>query len=220
LNKILVKLQGKTLILHYQVKPGLVRSGVGWTAYIEVLPSSGLAGFDIKGLTPEMFCVNISDSVNIRGLFSGEVENEQQITVAHWAMNEEEYLRALDNAALKPTHRQIVDLLERLPGYVQELDGQFVDFEENVVPHGAGEYAIFSGYRLTIVTEDMGNKNAPYAFYSLDTRTMKGWQDIPPPLADHAAVRKAMVDKLQAIVAAGVPVAQAHDETDYPRFLG
>ncbi|MBZ0092958.1 MAG: hypothetical protein K8F27_12160, partial [Sulfuricellaceae bacterium] len=43
-----------------------------------------LSRFDLRGLTPEMFCVNISDAVNIRGVLSGNVENEQQIFVARW----------------------------------------------------------------------------------------------------------------------------------------
>ena len=211
LKKILVRLQGKTLILHYHVKPGLVRDGAGWATYIEVLANAELARFDLKGLTPEMFCVNIADMVNIRGLFSGAVENEQQIAVAHWEMNEEAYLRAMRAPALKPTHRQIVNLLENLPGYVQELDDQFIDFEEDVVAHGTG----FSGYRLTIVTDDMGDKIAPYAFYNLDTRNAEGWQGIPPPPADREAVRDAMARKLQAIVEAGVQVIQVYDESDY-----
>lgn len=204
-------MQGKTLILHYQVK----RAVGGAKAYIAVLPSSGLAEFNLKGLTPEMFCVNISDMVNLRGLISGAVENEQQITVAHWEMNEEEYRHATAEQVQKPTHRQIVALLETLPGYVQELDEQFVDFEENVISHEADGHIVFSGYRLTVVTEDMGEKPAPYAFYNLDTRTAEGWQDIPPPPTDHAAVRAAVAEKLQAIREAGVPITQAHDETDY-----
>ena len=204
-------MQGKTLILHYQVKPGLVRDGAGWATYIEVLPNAELARFDLKGLTPEMFCVNISDMVNIRGLFSGAVENEQQIAVAHWEMNEEAYLHATSNPTAKLTHLQIANLLEALPGYVQELDDQFIDFEEDVVVHGTS----FSGYRLTIVTEDMGDKIAPYAFYNLDTRNAEGWQGIPPPPADHEAVRDAMARKLQAIVETGVHVTQVYDESDY-----
>jgi len=215
LKKILVRIQGKTLILHYQVKPGLVRNGAGWATYIEVLPSSDLARFDLKGLTPEMFCVNISDMVNIRGWFSGAVENEQQIAVAHWEMNEEAYLQEMSNLTAKLTHLQIVNCLETLPGYVQALDNQFIDFEAGVVPHGAGEQARFSGYRLTIVTEDMGNKVAPYAFYNLDTRTAQGWQGIPPPFADHEVVRTALANQLQAIIDSRVAVSQVYDETDY-----
>lgn len=215
MNKILVGIQGKTLILHYQVKPGLVRNGAGWTAYIEVRPNAELARFDLKGLTPEMFCVNISDMVNLRGLFAGTVENEQQVNVARWEMNEEAYRLALSGAALKLTHLQIVACLEKLPGYVQELDNQFIDFEASVVPHGTGELAVCSGYRLTIVSEDMGDKTAPYAFYSLDTRSGEEWQGIPPPLADYPALRKAISDKLQAIREAGVAITQTYDETDY-----
>lgn len=215
MNKILVGIQGKTLILHYQVKPGLVRNGAGWTAYIEIRPNAELARFDLKGLTPEMFCVNISDMVNLRGLFAGTVENEQQVNVARWEMNEEAYRLALSSTTLKLTHRQIVACLETLPGYVQEFDSQFIDFEEDIVPHRTGSHAVCSGYRLTIVSEDMGDKTAPYAFYSLDTRSGEEWLGTPPPPADHPALRKAIADKLQAIRAAGVAVTQTFDETDY-----
>ena len=215
MNKILVRLQGKTLILHYRINPGLVHSGVGWAAYIAVQPNAELARFDLKGLTPEMFCVNIADLVNLRGQFGGVVENEQQIPVGHWEINEEAYRQALSEAALKLTHRQIVACLESLADYVQELDGQFIDFEESLIPHGAGDNALFSGYRLTIVSEDMGDKIAPYAFYSLDTRSGEDWQGIPPPPADHPALRKAIEAKLQAIRDAGVAVTQIYDETDY-----
>jgi hypothetical protein len=215
LKKILITIQGKTLILHYQVKPGLVRKGSGWASYIQVLPSAELARFDLKGLTPEMFCVNISDMANIRGLFSGQVENERQVTVARWEINHEDYLQAISTQAAKLTHLQIVDLLASLPGYLQETDNQFIDFEESVVPHETGEPGTFSGYRLTIVTEDIEDKIAPYAYYNLDTHTPEGWQGYPPPQADYAPIRAALENKLQAIRESGVPLTQVDDETDY-----
>lgn len=215
MKKVLIAIQGKTLILHYQVKTGLVRNGSGWEAYIEVLPSAELTRFNLKGLSPEMFCVNISDMVNIGGLFSANVENERQIPVARWEINQEDYLNAISNLAVKLTHLQIVNLVGSLPGYIQEADKQFVDFEECVVPHEAGEYASFSGYRLTIVTEDIGDKAAPYAYYNLDTHTAEGWQDHLPPQADHESLRIAITNKLQAIREAGVPITQVYDETDY-----
>jgi hypothetical protein len=215
LKKILITIQGKTLILHYQVKPGLVRKGSGWASYIQVLPSAELARFDLKGLTPEMFCVNISDMANIRGLFSGQVENERQVTVARWEINHEDYLQAISTQAAKLTQLQIVDLLASLPGYLQETDNQFIDFEESVVPHETGGPGAFSGYRLTIVTEDIEDKIAPYAYYNLDTHTPEGWQGYPPPQADYAPIRAALENKLQAIREAGVPLTQVDDETDY-----
>lgn len=215
MKKILITIQGKTLILHYQVKHGLVRKGSGWATYIQVLPSSELARFDLKGLTPEMFCVNISDMVNIRGLFSGQVENERQVPVARWEMNHEDYLQATGTLAAKLTHLQIVNLLAPLPGYIQEADNQFIDFEERVVPHETEEHATFSGYRLTIVTEDIEDKVAPYAYYNLDTHTPEGWQGYPPPQADYEPIRIALENKLQAIREAGVQVTQVYDETDY-----
>jgi len=215
LKKILVKIQGKTLILPYQIKPGRARDDSGWAAYIVVQPSDELAHFKLRGLTPEMFCVNIADMVNHRRQFSGTVENEQQAAVARWEMNEEEYRLATSIMTVKPTHRQIVDLLSALPGYVQESDGQFIDFEENVVAHEAGKEPVFSGYRLTIVTEDIGDKIAPYAYYTLDTRTTKGWQDTPPPPAHHEALRGTLAKRLQAIAAAGITLNKVYDQTDY-----
>jgi hypothetical protein len=215
LKKILITIQGRTLILHYQIKHGLARKDAGLPAYIEVLPSAELARFDLKGLTPEMFCVNISDMVNIRGLFSGQVENERQIPVARWTLNHEEYLQALSAPAENLTHRQIVDFLAPLPGFTQESENQYIEFEESVVSHKNAEHATFSGYRLTIATEDIEGSISTYAYYSLDTRTPQGWQGTPPPSADYEAIRIALETKLQAIRDAGVKIAQVYDETDY-----
>ncbi len=211
MNKILIKLQGRTLILHYQVKPALVRAGAGWAAYIEVLPNSELARYDLKGLTPEMFCVNIADMVNLRGLYSGAVENERQIGVAHWEINEEGYRQAISAAKVTLTHLQIVGCLEKLAGYVQELDGQFIDFEEWGIVLGAPA----GGYRLSVVTQDIGDKIAPYAFYNLDTRTSLGWQGFPPPPEHHPAIHAAIAAKLQTLRAAGVAITEIYNETDY-----
>lgn len=216
MKKILISIQGKTLILQYQVRPARVRNGVGWASYISVLPDDELSRFDLKGLTAEMFCVNISDMVNIRGLFSGIVENERQIPVARWAMNQDDYLDAMSREPAGLTHPQIAVLLAPLPGHLQEADGQFVDFEECVIPPVAGEGGTSSGYRLTIVTEDIGGRIAPYASYNLDLHTPgDGWQGCPPPPAHHEAVRKALANKLQAIGAAGINLTQVYDETDY-----
>ncbi len=218
LKKIVVTIEGKTVILQYQVKPGSARKGLGWETYIEVLPSPELSRFNLRGLTPETFCVNISDMVNVRGLFSSAVENEQQIPVARWKMNHDDYLKAISNLKVKLSHLQMVNLLESLPGFVQEADSQFIDFEERVVPHAHEEQPeaiTYSGYRLTIVTDDMGDKLAPYAFYNLDTHTAEEWQGYPPPPAHHETVRMALETKLQLIGEAGVPVTQIYDETDY-----
>jgi hypothetical protein len=211
LKKILVKIQGKTLILPYRIRP----APPGGSAYITVPPSDELARFNLKGLTPEMFCVNIADMVNIRRQFSGTVENEQQAAVARWEMNEEEYRLATSFVTVKPTHRQIVELLAELPGYIQESDGQFIDFEESVIAFEKTGEPLFSGYRLTIVTEDIGDRIAPYAYYVLDTRTTAGWRDIPPPEAHHEALRAALAKLLQAIAAAGVMLSEVYDQTDY-----
>jgi len=215
LKKILISIQGKTLILQYQVRPALVRNGAGWTSYISVLPSAELSRFDLKGLTPEMFCVNLSDMVNIRALYSGIVENERQTPVARWSMNQDDYHNAISKESAKLTHLQIVSLLAALPGYAQESDGQFIDFEESVIPHAAAENSEASGYRITVVTDDIGDKIAPYAYYSLDVHTAEGWQGYPPPPEDQESVRDALTNKLQAIRDAGVQLTQVYDETDY-----
>lgn len=215
MKKILIAIQGKTLILQYQVRPALVRNGAGWTSYISVLPSAELSRFDLKGLTPEMFCVNISDMVNIRGLHSGIVENERQLPVARWSMNQDDYLDAISKESAKLTHLQIVGLLAALPGYLQEADGQFIDFEECVTSPATEEDSASSGYRLTIVTDDIGDKIAPYAYYSLDVHTSQGWRESPPPPAHHGVVREALMSKLQAISKAGVQLTQVVDETDH-----
>ena len=215
MKKILISIQGKTLILQYQVRPALVRNGAGWTSYISVLPSAELSRFDLKGLTPEMFCVNLSDMVNIRALYSGIVENERQIPVARWSMNQDDYHNAISKESAKLTHLQIVSLLAALPGYAQESDGQFIDFEESVIPHAAAENSEASGYRITVVTDDIGDKIAPYAYYSLDVHTAEGWQGYPPPPEDQESVRDALTNKLQAIRDAGVQLTQVYDETDY-----
>lgn len=218
MNKIVITIQGKTLILHYQVKPGLVRNGSGWETYIEVLPSAELSRFNLKGLTPEMFCVNISDMVNIHGLFSAAVENEKQIPVAQFELDQDDYLKAISNLTVKFTHLQLVNMLEPLPGYVQEADNEFIDFEEKVVPHSNEAFPendTFSGYRLTIVTEDTGDKVAPFAYYNLDVYTSGEWQGYPPPQAHYETLRLALAKKLEEMSNAGVHLTQIHDETDY-----
>ena len=193
----------------------MARKGAAWAGYIAVSPSAELSRFDLSGLTPEMFCVNISDMVNIHGLIDGVVENERQIPVARWAINYEDYLNAIRAQATKLTHRQIVDLLASLPGYIQEADNQFVDFEEQIIPHKTVGNTAYSGYRLTIVTEDIEDKVAPYAYYNLDTHTLEGWQGMPPQPADYEPIRLALEKQLQSIKDAGVQLTQVDDETDY-----
>lgn len=215
MNKILITIQGRTLILYYQVKHGSDRNRSGRNNYVEVLPSGELSKFDLKGLTPEMFCVNIADMVNIRGIFSGQVENERQVPVARWTMSQEEYKQTVSVAADNLTHRQIVDLLAPLPGYLREADHQYIDFEESLVPRETSGQATFSGYRLTIATEEIEGSISTFAYYSLDTRTPLGWQDIPPPQADYQVIQNAIENKLQAIRDAGVQISKIYDETDY-----
>ena len=184
------------------------------SAYIEVLPSAELDKYDLKGLTPDMFCVNIADMVNMHRLFSGQVENEKQIPVARWAMNHEEYLEATRNPATKLTHRQIVHLLTALPGFVRESDNQYIDFEESVVAHSNADNIQYSGYRLTIVTEDIEGDISSHAYYTLDSHTAEGWQGVLPPAADHKAIQNALDTKIQVIKNAGVQLAHVNNETD------
>ena len=106
--------------MHYQVKQGQERKGTGWANYIQVFPSAELSRFNLKGLTPEMFCVNISDMVNIRGMYSGQVENEKQIPVAKWEINYDEYLQLKNTVTSRLSHKQIVNLLAAMSGYVGE----------------------------------------------------------------------------------------------------
>lgn len=219
MNKLLITIQGKTLILYYQIKKRPAARGAKPAQYIAVLPAAELSRFNLNGLTPEMFCVNIADMVNIRGLYSGQVENERQIPVAKWEMNYDEYLQ-LKNIVVAPlTHRQIVNVLASLPGYMQETDNQYIEFEERIVHHETGDHSSFSGYRLTVMTEEIEDNVATSAFYYLDTYTPSGWQGFPPPQADYEPIKIALAHKLNAIREAGVELVQVSDETDYAIVL-
>lgn len=215
MNKILITIQGRTLILSYQIKRGLERKDTGPANYIQVLPSAELARYNLKGLTPEMFCVNISDMVNIRGLYSGQVENERQQTVAKWALNYDEFLQLKRSVATQLSHQQLVNLLAPMPGYVQETDGQYIEFEERVVPHETGENAVYSGYRLTLMTEEIEGDISTQAYYYLDTCNREGWQETLPPQTDYETIQIALANKLQRIRDAGVRITTVSDETDY-----
>ena len=116
MNKILITIQGRTLILYYQIKRSLAHKSTGSANYIHVLPSAELTRFNLKGLTPEMFCVNIADMVNIRGLYTGQVENERQISVAKWEINYEEYLQIKNTLSSQLSHQKLVNLLAAMPG--------------------------------------------------------------------------------------------------------
>ena len=211
MQKILIYIQGNTLILTYQVKSGLVRNGSGWEPYIQVQPSPELSRFDLRGLTPDMFCTNIADTVNVRGKLSGIVENEQQLPVAQWKIDRGDYRQALSACTLN--HRQIVALLEMLPDYVTESDDEFIEFESVLAPRTNKAYA--SGYRLTVVTQNIGERIAPYASYNLDTFADGAWQAIAPPAVDHADLRALVEIRLNSIIDAGVPLTQVYDATDY-----
>lgn len=215
MNKILVTIQGRTLILYYQVKRCLAHKGAIPASYIVVSPSAELARFNLKGLTPEMFCMNIADMVNFRRLFSGQVENERQLAVAHWDMNHEAYLQVIHAMPANLTHQELVHLLAPLPSYIRESDGQYIDFEEDIVRQEAGESTRFSGYRLSIVTENIEGDISSSAYYHLGTRSQEGWQDTLPPTADFEPVQNAVQNKIQAIRDAGVQLTRICDETDY-----
>ena len=91
----------------------------------------------------------------------------------------------------------------------------YIDFGESVVPHHTDDQVTSSGYRLTIVTEDIEGNITSHAYYNLDTRTAEGWQGTPPPLADHEPVRVALANQLQRIKESGVQLSHVYDETDY-----
>ena len=215
MNKLLITIQGRTLILYYQIKQGITDNNAKSVHYIEVLPSSELARFNLKGLTPDMFCVNIADMVNIRGLYSGQVENERQIPVAKWEMNYDEFLQLKIAANAQLTHTQTVHLLESLPGYIGETDNQYIEFEERVVSNGTEDQPFFSGYRLTIMTEEIEGLITSSAFYYLDTCNEKGWQGILPPKSDYEQIQNALGNLLDTIKLTGVELTQVCDETDY-----
>ena len=215
MNKILITIRGKTLILFYQIKHGPEHQGKVRANYIQVLPSNELARYDLKGLTPEMFCVNIADMVNMRGQYSGQVENERQINVAKWAMSYDEFLQIKNVLTLPMSHRQIVDLLSPIPGYLQETDGQYIEFEERLISHEMAGNNAFSGYRLTILTEEIDGIISSCAYYYLDTHTDDGWQECLPPQAHFESLQNAVKNKLQEITATVVQLDQIRDETDY-----
>jgi len=215
LNKILITIQGRTLILYYQIKQGLPRQDQAQSRYIQVLPSDELSKFDLKGLTPEMFCVNIADLVNFRGQFSGQVENERQIPVARWVLNEEEYRQMMSEPIAQLTHQEIVKRLEPLAGYIKESDHQYIAFEERVVTYETADAKLFAGYRITIATEDIEGSISTDAFFSLDTCTAQGWIGKPPPSSHYEAIRLALNNKLQEIKDTGVQISHLVDETDY-----
>lgn len=212
MNKILVTIQGRTLILHYQIKPALVSANSKFPAYIEVFPSDELLRFDLKGLTPEMFCVNIADMVNNKGLFQGQVENERQIPVARWSMNQEEYLEAINQPL---TQQEVIEILKSMPDYVQESNNQFIDFAQIIVKHSNAEEPSFSGYRLTIMIENIDGEIISTAHYNLDTRITETWQGKLPAQSDFDQIHVAIDKKLQVIRDAGIKISRIYDETDY-----
>lgn len=222
LNKIAIFLQGRPLILHYQVR----QSAPGLPAYIEVIPSADLLEFDLKGLTPDMFCVNIADMVNLRKTFAGTVENEKQIAVAHWAINHEEYLDAIQRPTITLTHQQIAARLAAIPGFAQALElahtsgEQYVDFEVCLSRSGDGKTAVSCGYKLTIISELTDGMLQSRAYYYLDTCSESGWLDKIPPLNEHPALRQAIEQKLTEIRQAGIILQSVEDHTDYAQQTG
>lgn len=215
MNKILISIQGRTLILYYQVMQNLKCITANHATYIQVLPSDELVKFDLKGLTPEMFCVNIADMVNIRGMHTGQVENEKQQPVAKWEMNYEAYLLMRNAPHNNLTHHQIARLLEPMPHYIQETENQYIDFEERVTPKEDGNHGDFFGYRLTIVTEEIEGDISSYAYYSLDTCTQEEWLNISPQKNKIEEIKAALDQKLDLIKNTGVCLERIIDQTDY-----
>ncbi|BBP01437.1 hypothetical protein SFSGTM_21450 [Sulfuriferula nivalis] len=201
---MLVRILGKTLILPFQMRLSTARSAIAALPYVQIFPTADLARFNLRGLTPEMFCVNIADQINVRGLLSGTVENEQQILVAQWLIDEDEYRAALQ---VKPDHAYWVARLAQIHGYLPTLDEEFVEIEQLV----DGVH----GYRLTVVTADIGDKIAPYASYQFDSYQAHEWLGLVPDNQYLSELRLHLADTLQNIAQAGVKLTAVFDETDY-----
>lgn len=220
MNKLLITIQGRTLILYYQIRRRVADNGALGAQYIAVLPAPELDRFNLKGLTPEMFCVNIADMVNIRGQYSGQVENERQLPVAKWHMDYDEFLQLKNTITVPLTHAMTVSLLASLDGYMAEADNQYIEFEERVIYRKTGDGTTGSGYRLTIMTEEIEDEVNTSAFYYLDTFDSSGWSGYPPPHVELDTIQSALNNKLEAIRLAGVALAQVSDETDYAIVAG
>ncbi len=208
------------MILYYQIRQRVADNGNLRAQYIAVLPAPELDRFNLKGLTPEMFCVNIADMVNIRGQYSGQVENERQIPVAKWHMDYDEFLQLKNTVAATLTHDITVSLLSPIDGYITESDNQYIEFEERVITHETGDNITGSGYRLTIMTEELEEEVNTSAFYYLDRFDNSGWLGYPPPQADLKTIQSALNNKLDVIREAGVELVQVSDETDYAIIAG
>jgi hypothetical protein len=204
LNKVLIRIAGKTLILPFQVLLGQLRADAQYQPYVRVLATPDLARFNLRGLTPEMFCVNIADQVNVRGFLSGTVESEQQVPVAQWLIDEEEYHAALQ---VQPDHDYWVARLAQLDGYVA-AEEEFIEFGIRLTGKGYG-------YQLTVVTADIGDKVAPYASYQFDSFDENEWLGITPDARYLPELRQQLAITLQAIADAGVKLTAVFDETDY-----
>ena len=208
------------MILYYQIRQRIAEKGSLRAQYIAVLPAPELDRFNLKGLTPEMFCVNIADMVNLRGQYSGQVENERQIPVAKWHMDYDEFLQLKNTVAAPLTHDITVGLLAPLDGYLAESDNQYIEFEERVICRETGIETTGSGYRLTIMTEEIEDEVNTSAFYYLDTFDNSGWLGYPPAQAELDTIQSALNNKIEAIREAGVDLVQIFDETDYAIVAG
>lgn len=204
LNNVLIRIAGKTLILPFQVLLGQLRLDAQYQPYIRVSATADLARFNLRGLTPEMFCVNITDQVNVRGFLSGTVENEQQVPVAQWLIDAEEYHAALQ---VRPNHDYWVARLVQLDGYVA-AEEEFIEFGVRLT---GKKY----GYQLTVVTADIGDKVAPYASYQFDSFDENEWLGIAPDARYLPELRQQLAKTLQTITDAGVKLTAVFDETDY-----
>lgn len=203
------------MILYYQIKYGKTHSASKLSPYITVNPVEALSNFDLKGLSPEMFCMNLADMVNMQGLFKGNIENEHQSPVAHWTMSQDEYLEAIRQTGKTLSHQQIVPILSSMPDYVRESNNQYIDFEACAITHAKSDNKTCSGYKLTIMTEDLDGEIHSYAYFNFDTRSEAGWLNLIPPSSEIEELQNAVNRKLQSIKEAGVEIARIYDETDY-----
>lgn len=210
LNKILLNIQGRTLILYYRVN----RPRQDIPPYIEVLPSDELSQFNLKGLNPEMFCVNLADMVNIHGKYSGQVLNEKQMPVARWSINPDEIKASLNRQAPQLTLKQAEDLLLSIYGLVSH-DREYFDYQEFSEHPVQTEPELTPGYRLTIVLEEIEGHVESYGYFILDMHDGKAWLEQPPPLSSRSGLIDLIENKLKQIRNGGLKINSLREETDY-----
>ncbi len=211
LNKILVQIQGRTLILFYKVN----RLRPEIPAYIEVLPSPELGFFNLKGLSPEMFCINLADMVNIHGKYAGTIENEKQVPVAKWAVNYDEIRQALREPHIPALTMSVaVNRLKSIPGLVNQ-EKEYFDYQDFITWQDQTEPGLQAGYRLTIVLEEIECHPEIYGYYFLGMHDGHTWANEIPPLSSRPALHEMIANKMDEIRHCGLSISTIRDETAY-----